>query len=144
MVVKQHIVALLLAGVLLASAAPPAAAQQVGPARSLCSVVHYTACYSDGECFDTPIDPASVPAFITIDRAAGVVHATEPTFNDQNSTILDSAEEDGRIMLTGIQGGRAWGITIIEETGEMSLAISDPDEAILVSGRCVSLDDLDR
>jgi hypothetical protein len=110
---------------------------------SLCSIVHYKACYGDGECFDAPTDPADSPAFITVDRDAGVVHATEPRFSDRSSPILNSVEEDGRIMLTGVQEGRGWSITVVEETGEMSLAISDPDEAILVFGRCVAVDALD-
>jgi len=126
-------------GCLMAFSAGPLIAQS----KSICSIVHYRTCYGDGECFDTPGDSADTPAFITVDRDAGVVHATEPRFSDRSSPILNSVEEDGRIMLTGVQGGRAWGITIVEETGLMSLAISDPDEAILVFGRCVSVEALE-
>jgi hypothetical protein len=47
------------------------------------------------------------------------------------------------MMLTGVQEGRAWSITVVEETGQMSLAISDPDEAVLVFGRCIAVEDLE-
>ena len=127
-------------GCLIAFGAGPLLAQS----KSVCSIVQYKACYDDGECFDSPADPADSPAFITIDSDAGVVHATEPRFSDRSSPILTSNEEDGRLMLTGVQEGRAWSITVVEETGEMSLAISDPEEAILVFGRCVSVETLDR
>ncbi len=123
---------------LIASGAEPLLAQS----KKLCSVVHYQECSGGGECFDAPVDPGDTPAFMTIDRAAGVVHASEPRFSDRSSPILYSTEEDGRIMLTGVDGGRAWSITVVEETGEMSLAISDPDEAVLVFGRCIDVDDL--
>lgn len=130
---------LLAFGCFMATGAGPLLAQ----AQNLCSLVHYQECHADGNCLEAPADPANALAFITIDRAAGIVRATEPRFSDQNSSILHSTEEDGRIMLVGVQSGGAWSITIVEETGLMSLAISDPDEAILVFGRCVSLDALD-
>ena len=125
-------------GCLVAMGASPLLAQEV------CSIVQYQECHADGECFDAPADPTDAPAFITIDRAAEVVHATEERFSDRSSRILSVVEEAGRIMLTGIEDGRAWGITIVEETGAMSLAISDPDEAILIFGRCIPMDDLDQ
>ena len=111
--------------------------------KQLCSVVHYQECNAGGECFDAPLDAGDTPAFMTIDREAGVVHASEPRFSDRSSPILHSTEEEGRIMLTGVQGGRAWSITVVEETGQMSLAISDPDEAVLVFGRCIAVEDLE-
>ena len=111
-------------GCLIATGAEPLLAQS----QKICSVVHYQECYSGGECFDAPIDdPGDTPGFMTIDREAGVVHASEPRFSDRSSPILTSTEEEGRIMLTGVQDGRAWSITVVEETGAMSLAISDPD-----------------
>jgi hypothetical protein len=123
---------------LIASGAKPLLAQS----KMLCSVVHYQECSAGGVCFDAPYEPGDTPAFMTIDRAGGVVHASEPRFSDRSSPILNSVEEEGRLMLTGVQEGRAWSITVIEETGEMSLAISDPDEAVLVFGRCIAVDDL--
>jgi hypothetical protein len=123
---------------LIATAGPLLAQSQ-----QLCSVVHYQECSAGGECFDAPVDAGDTPAFMTIDREAGVVYASEPRFSDRSSPILNSTEEDGRMMLTGVQGGRAWSITVVQETGEMSLAISDPDEAVLVFGRCIAVDDLD-
>jgi len=124
---------------LIASGAEPLLAQS----KKLCSVVHYQECNAGGECFDAPFEPGDTPAFITIDRAGGVVHASEPRFSDRSSPILTSTEEDGRVMLTGVGGGRAWSITLVEETGQMSLAISDPDEAVLMFGRCIAVDDLE-
>ena len=41
-------------------------------------------------------------------------------------------------MLAGLQGGRGWSLTLVEETGEVSLSISDPDGAILVFGHCMA------
>ncbi len=130
--------ALLAAGCSLAAGVGPLLAQS----PLICSIVHYTECNADGECVYEPDNPADGPAFITIDRDAGIVRAPEPRFSDRSSSILDSTEEDGRIMLTGVQGGRAWSITFVEETSEMSLAISDPDAAILVFGRCFALESL--
>ncbi len=131
--------ALLAVGCSLAAGVGPLFAQS----PLVCSLVHYTECNADGECGYEPDDRADSPAFVTIDMAAGIVRATEPRFSGRSSPILNSHEEAGRIMLTGVQGGRAWSITFVEATSEMSLAISDPDAAILVFGRCFAADSLE-
>ena len=119
---------------LLAMGAAPLTAQ----ATLICSVADYRECNADGDCIDQAEDPADVPAFITIDRANEIVRAPEPRFADRTSPISTEVEQNGRLMLAGFQAGRAWSITYVEETGEMSLAISDPDAAILVFGRCLT------
>ncbi len=114
------------------------AAPLLGQATLICSISDYRECNADGDCIDRPEDPSDVPAFLTIDRANEIIRATEPRFSDRTSPISTMVEENGRLMLAGFQAGRAWSITYVEETTEMSLAISDPDAAILVFGRCLT------
>lgn len=122
------------AALTLLASAMPAAAQSPW----ICSLGQYMECNMLDGCADAPPDPAAFPAFLTIDLEAGVVRATEPQFADRTADILESDRAAGRLVLAGIQGGRGWSLTLIEETGEMSLAISDPDAGILISGRCIA------
>ncbi len=105
----------------------------------LCSVVHVVECNADRECSEnSPEVLADLGSFFSIDLDAGVIASAGPRSSDRSARILESSHEDGRLMLAGLQGGRGWSLTLVEDTGEVSLAISDPDGAILVFGSCMA------
>lgn len=105
----------------------------------LCAVVHVVECNADRECSENGLEVlADLGSFFSIDLNAGVIASTGPQSNDRSAPILTSSNEDGRLMLAGHQGGRGWSLTLVEETGEVSLSISDPDGAILVFGNCLA------
>jgi len=107
----------------------------------LCSVAHVVECNADRECSEnSPEVLADLGSFFSIDLDAGVIAATGPRTSDRSARILESSHEEGRLILAGLQGGRGWSLTLVEATGEVSLAISDPDGAILVFGSCMARD----
>lgn len=105
----------------------------------VCSVVHVVECNADRECTEnSPEVLADLGSFFSIDLDAGVIASAGPRSSDRSARILESSHEEGRLMLAGLQGGRGWSLTLVEDTGEVSLAISDPDGAILVFGNCMA------
>jgi hypothetical protein len=118
------------------------AATPVQESDWVCSISSFMECSIGGSCSTEAEAPSEAPAFFTIDLSAGVVRATEPRFSDRSSPILNTERAEGRLILTGSQQGRGWSVTLTEETGEVSLAISDPDAAVLVFGRCLTTDEL--
>ena len=46
---------------------------------------------------------------------------------------------NGNVVLQGAQAGRGWTMTIAEETGKMSSAISSGEEGWIVFGDCIVL-----
>lgn len=106
----------------------------------VCSIVHVVECNADRECTEnSPEVLADLGSFFSIDLDAAVISSAGPGASDRSAPILESSHEDGRLTLAGLQGGRGWSLTLVEETGEVALAISDPDGSILVFGSCLAM-----
>jgi len=107
----------------------------------VCSIAHVVECNADRECTEnSPEVLADLGSFFSIDLDAAVISSAGPRASDRSAPILESSREDGRLSLAGLQGGRGWSLTLVEDSGEVALSISDPDGAILVFGSCLTMD----
>ena len=126
-------------GMLALTCAMMVGATSVSESAWLCSVAHVVECNADRECSENnPEVLTDLGSFFSIDLDAGVIASAGPKSSDRSAPILESSREEGRLMLAGHQGGRGWSLTLVEETGEVSFSISDPDGAILVFGSCMA------
>lgn len=81
-----------------------------------------------------------MPGFIKLDMANKRVTTTgtdQRTGDKREAGIRGMHEADGKIFLQGIER-RGWSAVIDKETGQMILAASRPDAAIVFFGQCTS------
>jgi hypothetical protein len=113
-----------------------AAGKYDGSTPFLCIPVVVSECGPDGECKRVTADSVNLPQFFKVDVKAQKVHSEE---TGRASPVTGIEHLDGNMILQGAQAGRGWTMTIAEETGKMSAAISSGGEGWVVFGACVLL-----
>jgi hypothetical protein len=120
-------------GACLGSRAVEAAGKYDGTAPMLCAPTFVEECGADGICRHGTPASVNLPEFFKVDLKAMKVYA-EGT--GRESPIRNAEHLNGHLIVQGGQNGRGWSMTIAEETGKMSAAISTSEEGFLVFGAC--------
>jgi hypothetical protein len=121
---------LLVAGMALSATA---AGKYDGSAPLLCAPVVVMECGPDGDCQRRSAESVNLPQFFKVDLKARTVRSEE---TGRDSPIRNLEHLNGQMILQGGQNGRGWSMTISEETGKMSGAISTEGEGFIVFGAC--------
>ncbi|HEY4646682.1 MAG TPA: hypothetical protein VIH25_10420 [Steroidobacteraceae bacterium] len=126
------IVALLVAG-------PMAADDLTGADRFLCSAVQATQCTAQGECTSGPPWNLQFPQFLEIDLKQGVLATTAASGENRSTPILSKERAEGRIVLQGMQLGRAFSMVIGEQSGQAAVAIAAEGMTVTVFAACTPM-----
>ena len=124
------------AHVLLAPTVTAAAGKFDGSAPMLCVPTIVMECAADGpdgECKRRTAASVNLPQFFNVDLKGMKVHSDGGA---RHSPIRNVEHLDGTLIIQGGQQGRGWTLTIVEETGRMSGAISADGEGFVVLGAC--------
>ena len=105
-----------------------------GSAPLLCIPTLVSECRVEGECKRVAPDGVNLPQFFKVDVKAQKVHSEE---TERASPFTTLEHFSGTTILQGAQTGRGWTMTISEETGKMSAAISSGAEGWVLFGTCV-------
>ena len=102
----------------------------------LCAVIHVVECSAQGECQRSTIESANLPRFIRVNPAA---RSLASTGDDARTAPIQSVERvNDRLILQGGQQGRAWSATVVDKTGQMSVAVVEDQTAFVVFGACTA------
>lgn len=125
-------------------ASPVLADDVTGANRIICSAVQTTECLVGQECVSGPPLNWNIPHFMVIDFDAKTMKTTEAS-QLQRTTEIDTMHrnEEGEIIVQGIQGNRAFSAVISEGTGVLSVAIALEGQVISVFGACTPLESSD-
>ena len=104
-----------------------------GSAPMLCVPTVVTECGAAGDCRRGTAASVNLPEFLTVDLKAMKVHAEG---SGRESPIRNLEHLDGHVIIQGGQNGRAWSMTIAEDTGKMSSTISTSHEGFIIFGAC--------
>ncbi len=126
------IVALLVAG-------PLGADDLTGADRFLCSAVQATQCKVNGECESGPPWNWQFPQFLEISFKEGVLQTTAASGENRSTPILSKERTEGRIVLQGMQLGRAFSMVIGEQSGHAAVAIAAEGMTVTVFAACTPL-----
>lgn len=110
-----------------------------GSSPLLCAVIDVLECSADGNCERGSAESVNIPQFVKIDFAEKKI--TEAVASEQKkSTAIKNLENiDGKLIMQGVEKGRAWSIIISEETGKMSVAVSEDRFGFVIFGACTPL-----
>ena len=120
-------------------AAPVGADDLTGADRFLCAPGEVTVCAMEGECMSVPPWELNLPDFIQIDLEAGLLKTTEASGQNRQTPIPRIIREDGKIVLQGLEMGRAFSFFIDEASGEMTAAAARDGLFVGAFGVCTPL-----
>jgi hypothetical protein len=118
---------------------PLHADELTGAGAFLCAAVAATQCTADGECSSGPPWNWKIPQFLEIDLKKNVIRTTQASGENRATPIKNSERSDGRIVLQGVEQGRAFSFVISEQTGMASAAIAADGMTITVFAACTPL-----
>lgn len=127
-------------GLILMCAVGPVLADDLRDAdRILCSTLSTSVCIAGGDCAEMPPGDLNIPQFIEIEVKTGKL-ATTAASGENRETIAPVRERaDGRLLLQGAEGGRAFSLMIQESTGQASFASVADGRGVIVFAACTPL-----
>src|SRR5262252_4753863 len=121
---------------LTGSAAAAAAAGLDGGAPITCETSVTFDCAPNGECIKDSPEAINLPRLIRLDFAAKKAFTKWASGEERTAEIAMFRLEGGRLVLQGVQNGNGWSLTVVQESGAMSLAIAGDGAAINAFGVC--------
>ena len=118
---------------------PARADDLTGVQRFLCSAGTVSACCDDGQCASGTAEELNMPQFVEVDLVAKRVSTTKASGLNRTSPIESLKRTDGQVVFQGIENGRAYSFLIVEDTGELSVAVAAPGCSITAFGSCTPL-----
>lgn len=134
---KRH--SMIVAGLALVAAAPAFADDLTGAKALLCSSLEVAACESSFGCDSGPATDWKVPTFVEIDLATKTLRTTKASGEDRSTVASVVERKDGRILLQGVENGRAFSFLIREADGTMTVAVAREELTVSVFGVCTPL-----
>jgi hypothetical protein len=119
-------------------ASGPALADALGDSNSLlCYGMTATVCAIDSNTCETK-EPweLNLPDFVNVDLRAKVLRSTDAAQETRETAIARVDRQDGRIVLQGSQGDRAFSWVMSQETGEGTIMINTFDTGVTVFTVC--------
>ena len=135
---KRYQLAVLAAGLGLAVGATSAAAFD-GSKPLICASIEAFDCASGGECLKGSAASMNVPQFIRLDFKDKVAKATRPDGQERISKFGSMTQDDGALILQGVQGGLGWTMAIAQDGGSMALTAAGAEVGFVIFGACTPL-----
>jgi len=105
----------------------------------LCATYTVFECGPEGQCLTGSPDEFDVPKMLQIDLPKKAAITLKPSGERRSAEIVSVSLTEGRILLQGFQMGYSWGMSITQETGDMSLAAAGDGVAFSIFGSCAPL-----
>ena len=102
----------------------------------LCAVLNAVACPRNEEVAAGDAESVNLPQFFHIDVQQKQITGKGPAGDVRETKIDNVTHEDGKLILQGVQKGKAWSAVIDEETGQTVLVGADNGIGIVVFGAC--------
>jgi hypothetical protein len=102
----------------------------------LCAVIETFDCGPGGECQRGTAESIDIPQFLKISFKEKTISSTPESGQVRTTKIQNMERIDGKLILQGVQNGKAWSMLISETTGKVTLSASDDQAGFLVFGAC--------
>jgi hypothetical protein len=107
-----------------------------GASSMLCYGWTAARCDTENGCTSTEPWRLDLPDFVSIDMSAKVIKTTGAAAAARSTSVRTLERADGMILLQGNEKDRAFSWLIKESTGEGTLTVSTPGEALSVFTLC--------
>ena len=104
----------------------------------ICAVIEDFDCIPGGECLSGTAESINIPQFLRIDFKEKVITGKRGDGKVLSTTVNNMEPADGKMILQGIQKGKAWSMVITEATGKMTITAADDQAGFVVFGACTA------
>ena len=129
-------------GVIAAFFAVPSAANAGGFDGSqplICASMEAYDCGPGEDCLRGTAESIDAPLFIRLDFEQKMARATRANGEERTTKIENLTQEEGKLILQGVQRGLGWSMTIAQENGAMTLTAAGDRMAFVIFGACTPL-----
>ena len=102
----------------------------------ICAVIQTVSCPRNEAVETGTAEDIDLPQFFIIDFEKKVVTGKAPGGQVRETKIESLKHEDGKLILQGVQRGRAWSAVINEETGKTTITGADDEAGFVVFAAC--------
>jgi hypothetical protein len=102
----------------------------------ICAVIEDFDCIPGDECLSGTAESINIPQFLKIDFEEKVITGKKGDGQVRSTTVKNMERVDGKMILQGIQNGKAWSMVITETTGKMTITAADDQVGFVVFGAC--------
>jgi hypothetical protein len=113
-----------------------AAAIYDGSVPLICALIEVMDCEPGADCQRGAPESVNLPQFIKLNFTEKTLSTTEAAQRQQSTPIKNIEQFDSRMILQGVEGGRAWSLIIAKETGKMSATVADDQVGFVIFGAC--------
>lgn len=102
----------------------------------VCATSTAVLCIENGDCFRVLPDEIDLPRFILIDTKKRTLSTTKLANRPRNTEVERLMRDGGRILMQGIEQGRAYSLSIEEDIGLLTGVMAKDGVTLSVFGDC--------
>jgi len=111
-----------------------------GKSNIICAATDVVACAAGPGCVEGSARSFELPEFMLVDVKAKIVHArTQGDPRKVASPIRVAEKTNTQLVLQGLENGRAWSMTIDQNSGRMTTTVSGEAVSFMIFGACTAL-----
>jgi hypothetical protein len=104
----------------------------------VCSLTRAVECDRDLNC-GAPALEQPTPTFIHVDHEASLITLLAPAERRGETTQIDASARDGdRVIMSGVEAGRGWTLSLSETDGSAVMTVNLGDAGYVAFGQCVA------
>ncbi len=105
----------------------------------ICASMEAYDCGPGEDCFKGTAESIDAPQFMRLDFGQMLARATLANGEERTAEIERLTQEEGKLILQGVQLGLGWSMTIAQENGAMTLTAAGDRMAFVIFGACTPL-----
>lgn len=105
----------------------------------ICASMEAYDCGPGEDCLRGTAESIDAPQFIRLDFEQKMARATLANGEERTAKIESLTQEEGKLILQGVQRGLGWSMTIVQENGAMTLTAAGDRMAFVIFGACTPL-----
>jgi hypothetical protein len=103
----------------------------------ICATIETLECEPGGKCHKGTAESIDIPQFLKINFKKKIISGTGEDGTVRTTKIENISRIPGKLIIQGVQEGRAWSSVISEVTGKMTLSASDDQLGFVVFCACI-------
>ncbi|HYB10750.1 MAG TPA: hypothetical protein VEJ16_13865 [Alphaproteobacteria bacterium] len=132
----KYVPSLCLAALASLLPAPLVAAPFDGTQPFICANIEIYACEPGVKCDEETVESIDVPQFLKISVPDKTIVGTRPSGQAVNAKIELVRHVEQKMYLQGVEKLLGWTVIVDEQTGRMSLTVSDDKNGYVIFGAC--------
>ncbi len=104
----------------------------------LFAVIETVECTPGSECLRGTAESIGIPQFLKINFEGKTISSTPESGTIRTTKIKNMERIEGKLILQGVQNGKAWSMVINEKTGKVTMSASDEQAGFVVFGACTT------